>query len=179
MKKMFFTILLAGLISPAASAENSSSTLTNTATVTSLCSLSNSKNLSFGNVNPITIANVWAQGLTEIGCSAGTYSVSINYGSNAQTFGSGSSLACQRRMKTSNNQYVAYNLMTDDTQSQFNYVSNTPSSGTTCAGSINLGSVTFNSNNRVAIYPVNAKMWTDKTTVIGSYQDSLTVSVTF
>lgn len=184
-----------------------SSSLSNTATVLSACSISTTDNLNFGTFNPLDPQELRGTGSVSVSCTYGTYGLSISNGSGGNSFlynsvalpstgggGYNVTYGCWRGMTNAAGKKLYYELYSDSgyTKSSINtgttsYTSSAPTNSTTsssaCGTSVNsFTTVSFTNNTPkdVIIYgKVNITKGRPKELQPGSYSDQVVVNVNF
>lgn len=182
-------------------AGSSSLNLANTVNSVASCTISTTQNLQFGSFNPLSETTKNAQGALSLVCSAGTYALSVNYGSGSSVGNvtnrkvqtgcpNGSCFTyttydyyCGRAMNGSKGA-IPYDIYTNSTMTtEANQKRNAEFYGntdpTSCSSpTTSFGSVTFTQPGPITV-PVYAKMTGTKATPFGSYVDSLVFTVSF
>lgn len=185
-----------------ASAATSSSTLTNSSTVVSACSISVNDAIQFGVINTLNETTKTAQGALAVNCTKGTYQVSVNYGLSS-SIGNISNIKsqnycpngscysytsydyyCGRSMSGAKGK-IPYSLYTNsgltaeaNEKRSGGYYGNTDTT-TSCSTPTTLfGTVVFTQKGAISV-PVYARMNATKATPAGSYVDTLTFTVSF
>lgn len=202
---MLSTKLLLGallLASPFVSMAQStkSSTLTNTATVVSLCSLQVTQNISFGSVNALSGIDALGQGSVQVSCTYGNYAVTVGRGLNDNNnsynpydcgrWGCTYTVQCIRTManadKTSKIPYELYT--TSDPSSIVRLLGETSSDGVfspaRCSDApvraVTFASLTFKSPEKQTVNIFARATVSDKNSLkSGVHTDAFTVSVVF
>lgn len=162
-----------------------SSNLSQTATLSSSCSITKLQDAVIDQADPLNkitddLYKDWrTTGLLKLVCTKGTYTLQVNAGTHLE------SSTCQRRLKNQNqNVYMGYNIMYDQVMSANHFM---PQS---CGGFVSLGSLTF-STQAEQTFPVYIRIWETRQSgnaanpsgysivTPGVYSDTLTVQVTF
>lgn len=187
-----------------ASAQTSSRTLSNSASVVSACSIRVDQNILFTNFNPLVVQTRSAIGILKVNCTKGSYSVSRNMGANALnrskriTTGnydgtlSGNyaqvDLTCSSSMKGPNGKFIEYRMGDFATFSSSYTGSNrmTSAENRNCNSSdrVSVATLTFNQNlektvSLLATIGTSSDLTQYKSLTPGSYADSLMFTVTF
>lgn len=132
-------------------------------TAFALCSV-NSTSLAFGSFSPLTGDTVDSTGTITVTCilQLSSYTIALSHG--------GSGTYSPRRMASGGN-HLEYNLYTDATYSQV-WGDGTGGSATVAGGAALLGSRDHTIYGRIPLTSQRAAM-------VGSYSDSITVTITF
>lgn len=183
MKYLFFALLTFSSVSHAGT---TSSSLPNTVTVTSNCSIQTNQYLNFGTLvltsysssafnRANTVDFPRATGLVSMKCSAGTFALRVNYGVNSQPGVS----TCIRVLKNPSSSVanIAYEIFGDP-----EFTKRLADDKTQCPSldkNFLVSNVNFTSNNPV-IVPIYSQInFINSAAPIGVYSDSLTFSVVF
>lgn len=181
---------------------SASSTLSNSSTVVSSCSISVNDNIQFGSTNTLTETTKTAQGAVGVNCTKGSYSLSVNYGlsssiGNTSNFKSQTSCPngscftyttydyyCGRSMSGAKGKipytlYTNAGLTTEANQKRSGDYYGATDTTTSCSTpTTSFGTVNFIQKGPITV-PVYARMTTTKSTVAGTYVDTLTFTVSF
>jgi len=186
-----------------ADAATGSSTLTNSSTVVSACSISVNEAIQFGAVNTLNETSKTAQGAVGINCTKGSYALSVNYGlssSIGNTSNLKSQTSCPNGSCFTYNTYdyycarsmsgpkgkIPYTLYTNSAltteanqKRSTEYYGTNGDTTTSCSTpTTSFGTVLFTQKGVISV-PVYARMNATKATAAGSYMDTLTFTVSF
>lgn len=203
MKNLASTLVLMSLfVASHASAATSNSTLTNSSTVVSACSISVNQALQFGAINTLNEITKTAQGALAVNCTKGTYALSVNYGQSS-SIGNTSNIKsqtscpngscftyttydyyCGRSMSGPKGK-IPYTLYTNSAltveanqKRSGDYYGNTDTTTSCSTPTTSFGNVVFTQKGAISV-PVYARMNATKSTAMGTYTDTLTFTVSF
>lgn len=150
------------------------------------CVLVSADNIDFGTYDPAGGSNFDIRhGSISVRCTAGTTNVSIALDQGANP-GPGSSCDLPaRRLKSSNGQYLRYFIGSDDYVTTTDFLHSTVKNnwGCTSTGEYATSSTktieSFSSSLEPVVLPVPAKIYLGQDVGIGSYSDTIGVTVTF
>ena len=191
------------------SAQAQTSSLENKAQVVSACSIATVQHITFPPINTLDNTTFYtACGAVGVDCTKGSYAVTINGGNNNLTAYNRDLVAntytysfyCNRRMRNGSN-YISYNLYPQDapripnseqfvgaeryasvivsTSSLLNQQQTNAYGSTSCNQAANpYATLVFNTKGSL-ILPVTAQLNVSKGTIIGTYLDTLSMTVVF
>lgn len=175
-----FIVLSALLLLPISSWA-SSNNLSNSAQVVSACSIRKTQDLNFGVFNPLDQSKITGNGQLELNCTKGTYRVSLGAGTGGGWFTN--TRLCFYQMKNQNGKTAIYYPSASYSESTSSGINPSANSAADCASAtVFLQSYTFTETVRsqtVNVYAMTEKSQFFGSPQVGTYTDTLTVSVQF
>jgi spore coat protein U-like protein len=165
MRRLPISIALATLlVSGAAAAATATGNFTVNATVVSSCRVSNTSNINFGNYDPTAAGDVDASGSVSVRCTRGTaYNVALDQGGNPA---GGSTAALPLRQMANGVNRLRYDIYSD--------------SGRTTAWGNGAGNPAGTAaSNAAIVLTTYGRLPAGQDAAIGSYTDTVNVTVTF